>query len=90
MADNRIDRYAAMAKLSTDEDREYFISVAERLEAELSCLEGIDTEGVEPLINLIEKCNVYRDDEALVSGIDVLANAPEMRGGCFVVPKSIE
>lgn len=55
-------------------------------------LSEVDTAGVAPVTHAIARRNAFREDEvgpSLLPEVS-LANAPEARGGCFVVPKVIE
>ena len=58
----------------------------------ISKLNELDTEGVEPLINVNEIVNVMREDEIKPSlSRDItLQNAPEKMYGCVKVNKIIE
>ena len=50
------------------------------------------TSNVEPMSHIFPVNNVFRED-VVVNGDDrenILANAPEERGGAFVVPKTVE
>ena len=55
-------------------------------------LQELDVTGVEPTSHSIPVLNVMRQDEARVSlpREEVLANAPEARDGCFIVPRILE
>jgi aspartyl-tRNA(Asn)/glutamyl-tRNA(Gln) amidotransferase subunit C len=55
-------------------------------------LESLDVEGVEPTSHSIPMFNVFREDVAKpsLSREEVLANAPEARDGCFVVPRIVD
>lgn len=62
-------------------------------EAQLSHLEAVDTEGIEPMIFPFDTPTSYlRADE--VSGVleqsEVLQNAPKVKEGHFVVPKVVK
>ena len=53
--------------------------------AELDC---INTEGIEPLVTVLNEFNILREDfsEKLLTRDEILANAPEQFDGCFQVP----
>jgi len=55
-------------------------------------LSEVDTTGVAPVTHAIARKNAFREDEvgASLPQEVSLANAPEARGGCFLVPKVIE
>ena len=52
-------------------------------------LQSIDVTGIEPTSHSIPIVNVFREDvmRPSLTREEVLANAPESRDGCFVVPK---
>jgi aspartyl-tRNA(Asn)/glutamyl-tRNA(Gln) amidotransferase subunit C len=52
----------------------------------------VDTAGVEPVTHAIARKNAFREDEVSESlPLEAsLANAPEARAGCFIVPKVID
>lgn len=52
----------------------------------------LDTEGVEPMSHAFPVTNVFREDEVRESMAreQVLANAPAVKDGCFLVPKTVE
>jgi aspartyl-tRNA(Asn)/glutamyl-tRNA(Gln) amidotransferase subunit C len=52
----------------------------------------VDTTGVEPVTHAMAVKNAFRDDAvgASLAPEEALANAPEARGGCFLVPKVID
>ncbi len=55
-------------------------------------LSELDTEGVEPMSHAFPVTNVFREDEVRESMVRelVLANAPAVKDGCFLVPKTVE
>ena len=52
----------------------------------------LDTDGVEPMSHAFPVTNVFREDEVRESMAreQVLANAPAVKDGCFLVPKTVE
>ncbi len=54
-------------------------------------LQALDVTGIEPTSHSIPVVNVFREDVELpsLSREAVLANAPESRDGCFVVPRIV-
>lgn len=58
----------------------------------IDTLNELDTDGIEPASHSFPIANVTRDD--VVTNIadteNILKNAPDSRGGCFVVPKTVE
>jgi aspartyl-tRNA(Asn)/glutamyl-tRNA(Gln) amidotransferase subunit C len=55
-------------------------------------LNGLDTEGVEPLVYINEDVNVWREDVVnhQLDRLDALKNAPDSDGVFFKVPKVID
>jgi aspartyl-tRNA(Asn)/glutamyl-tRNA(Gln) amidotransferase subunit C len=52
-------------------------------------LKELDVEGIEPTAHCLPVRNVFREDAVRpsLSRADVLANAPDQRDGCFIVPR---
>ena len=93
MAKNTAQMYEPMAKLSLDsESRAWADDIIDRLEGEFEKMEKVDTEGVEPLVTVLDLRNVLREDVSaqIVSRDTLLENAPEEYDGYFEVPKTIE
>lgn len=93
MARNTVQMYEPMAKLSLDgEMRAWADDVIARLESEFDKMDKVETEGVEPLVSVLELRNVLREDVSAktFSREVVLENAPEEYDGYFQVPKTIE
>jgi aspartyl-tRNA(Asn)/glutamyl-tRNA(Gln) amidotransferase subunit C len=70
-------------------------SLLESMDSVLSWMEQlneIDTEGVEPLIHMMEEVNNWREDQSnnLLSRSEALANAPSQDGIYIKVPKVID
>lgn len=55
-------------------------------------LSELDTDGVESMSHAFPVTNVFREDEVRESMAreQVLANAPAVKDGCFLVPKTVE
>ncbi len=93
MAKNTAIMYEPMAKLLLDDKtRAWADDVIARLEGEFEKLESVDTDGVEPLVTVLDLQNVLREDvsEQIVSRETLLENAPEEYDGYFQVPKTLE
>ena len=93
MAKNTAIMYEPMAKLSLDsETRAWADEIIARLEGEFEKMEKVDTEGVEPLVTVLDLRNVLREDVSsqLVSRDTLIENAPEEYDGYFQVPRTIE
>ncbi|MDR1408897.1 MAG: Asp-tRNA(Asn)/Glu-tRNA(Gln) amidotransferase subunit GatC [Oscillospiraceae bacterium] len=58
----------------------------------MNTLGELDTNGVEPLSHAFPVVNVMRADEVIPSRepAEILANAPNRKGNCFRVPKTVE
>jgi aspartyl-tRNA(Asn)/glutamyl-tRNA(Gln) amidotransferase subunit C len=58
----------------------------------VSKLNEVDTDGVEPLVNVLPICNVLREDEVVINEDAVektIANGPAIKDNMFVVPKTV-
>jgi len=88
-----IREYEAMAMLDLpDAEREKLGGLAEALTAGFDTLARIDTDGVRPLITVLDLQNVLREDfcEKRFSRDEILKNAPEQYDGHFQVPGTLE
>lgn len=76
----------------TDEEVAMFARQLGEILHYVEILEGVDTEGVEPMAHAADLTNVFRDDEPGPSlpREDVMANAPKTDGEYFLVPQIIE
>jgi aspartyl-tRNA(Asn)/glutamyl-tRNA(Gln) amidotransferase subunit C len=84
---------AHLARLAFgEEEQEKFTSQLNDILLYMDGLNEVDTAGVEPLTHAIAQKNAFREDRVGESlpVVTALANAPEARGGCFMVPKVIE
>lgn len=84
---------AKLARLElTDHQLELHGRWLNELLARVEELQGLDVTGIEPTAHSIPLFNVFRDDalRPSLSQTEALANAPEARDGCFVVPRIIE
>jgi aspartyl-tRNA(Asn)/glutamyl-tRNA(Gln) amidotransferase subunit C len=88
-----IRKFEIMAKLELPEpERQWVAGQAEKLLGSFSALESIDTEGVEPLIAVLDTQNALREDVAVkaITREELLSNAPEQYDGYFQVPKTLD
>jgi aspartyl-tRNA(Asn)/glutamyl-tRNA(Gln) amidotransferase subunit C len=86
-------KYEAMVKLNLPEDeRQWVTERAEKLLDSFSVLENIDTEGVEPLVTVLDTQNALRGDVAVkaITREELLSNAPEQYDGYFQVPRTLD
>jgi len=62
------------------------------LMAQFERLQDLDTTGVEPTAHSFPVYNVFREDAVQPSlpQEEILANAPDQRDGCFIVPIIVE
>jgi aspartyl-tRNA(Asn)/glutamyl-tRNA(Gln) amidotransferase subunit C len=84
---------AHLARLAFDEtETEKFTAQLNDILLYIDKLAEVDTTGVAPVTHAIARKNAFRKDEVVPSIPQEasLANAPEARGGCFVVPKVID
>ncbi len=88
-----VDYVAALAKLSVSEEGKAGVAMElDRILDYIETMNGLDTEGVEPMSHVLPISNVFRED--VVSNQDdreaLLQNAPVKKDGSFVVPKTVE
>lgn len=93
ISDDTIDYVGILAKLElSDDEKERAKSDIGKILDYVDKLNQLDTSGVEPMSHIFPVNNVFRED-VVTNGDDrenILLNAPEERGGAFVVPKTIE
>ena len=93
ISDETIEYVGILAKLElSDEEKEQAKKDMANMLDYIDTLNELDTSGVEPMSHVFPVNNVFRED-VVVNGDDrenILANAPEERGGAFVVPKTVE
>lgn len=92
ITEETVQYVAALAKINVSEEEKQ--KVAKELDHILDYIEtmnGLDTEGVEPMSHVLPVKNVFRED--IVTNQDnreeLIKNAPK-KNGCFVVPKTVE
>ena len=87
-----VENIAALAKLSfTEEEKETLTQQMNGILAHMEKLNELDTTNVEPLSQVIENQNVFREDEVKPSipTAEALKNAPDKTEEHFKVPKVI-
>lgn len=98
MADKKIDdtimnRIENLSKLSlTDEERVKAMDEMEKLINYVDKISELNTDGVEPLVNVLPISNVLREDEVVINDDAVdrtIANGPAIKDNMFVVPKTV-
>ena len=88
-----ISQYEAMAMLDLQEgEREELRNRLQALLESFKALDSTDVDGVQPLVSVIDRYNVLREDaaEKIISREKLLANAPEQYDGYFQVPGTLE
>jgi aspartyl-tRNA(Asn)/glutamyl-tRNA(Gln) amidotransferase subunit C len=90
---------AAVAKIArlarirlTEDERTHLASELSHVLGWIDQLSEVDTQGVEPLTSVVGARLTTRPDVVDHSARqeDILANAPEAKGGFFLVPKVVE
>ncbi|MBQ2982609.1 MAG: Asp-tRNA(Asn)/Glu-tRNA(Gln) amidotransferase subunit GatC [Lachnospiraceae bacterium] len=98
MADKKIDdtimnRIENLSKISlTDEERVKAMDEMEKLINYVDKISELNTDGVEPLVNVLPISNVLREDEVVINDDAVdrtIANGPAIKDNMFVVPKTV-
>ena len=88
-----IERLESIAMFDfADDEREMLRGRAQALANSFDEIGDIDTEGILPLVSVLDICNILRDDvaEQLLTRDEILANAPEQYDGFFKVPGTLE
>lgn len=90
---NMMNRIENLSKLSlSDEERIKAMGEMDKILEYVSKLSEVDTEGIEPLVNVLPISNVLREDEVVVNEDAVektMANGPKTKDNMFVVPKTV-
>ncbi len=92
ISDETIEYVGILAKLELDSgEKEQAKKDMGMMLDYIDKLNELDTDGVEPMSHIFPVNNVFREDEVRNGdGREVtLANAPERKEDCFVVPKTI-
>jgi len=87
-----IKNYESMTKLDLpDTERQQISAAIDMLIDGFATLASINTEGVEPLVTVLDVQNVLREDVSMkmISREELLANAPMQSDGYFQVPKTL-
>ena len=93
ISDEMIEYVSILAKLKPDEqEKEQARKDLAEMLGYIDRLGELDTDGIEPMSHVYPESNRFRED--MVTNGDgreqVLANAPEVRDGAFVVPRTFE
>lgn len=93
ISDETIEYVGILAKLElSDEEKEQAKSDMGRMLDYIDKLGELDTTGVEPMSHVFSVENVFRED-VVTNGDErerLLSNAPQEKGGMFVVPRTFE
>lgn len=91
--DEMIEYVGILAKLSlSGEEKEKARKDMEEMLDYIDTLNELDTEGVEPMSHTFPVYNVFRED-VVTNGDErekMQANAPKLKDGGFVVPRTVE
>lgn len=88
-----VRRIAALARIAvTEEEAEALVPELNGILDWVEQLGEVDCEGIEPMTAVISNTLRLREDVVTDGGVrdQVLANAPDAKGGFFTVPKVIE
>ena len=93
ISDETIEYVGILAKLElSDEEKEQAKSDMGRMLDYIDKLGELDTTDVEPMSHVFSVENVFRED-VVTNGDErerLLSNAPQEKGGMFVVPRTFE
>ncbi|MDF2844340.1 MAG: glutamyl-tRNA(Gln) amidotransferase, subunit [Herbinix sp.] len=93
ITEETVDYVAALAKLSVSaEEKQNVASELDRILDYIETMNGLDTEGIEPMSHVLPVKNVFREDVVTNTDnrVELLKNAPKQKDGCFAVPKTVE
>ena len=85
--------YESMAKLDLPQPEHQELSErADALLRSFAAIESVDTDGVEPLITVLDIQNIMREDipGKYITREELLSNAPEQYNGYFQAPKTLD
>lgn len=88
-----IDNLAKLAKLQfSEEEKEGLKKDLSQMIGFIEKLNELDTEGVEPLLHMSSRTNVFREDvvQGSITCEEALQNAPQKNDSFFLVPKVIK
>jgi aspartyl-tRNA(Asn)/glutamyl-tRNA(Gln) amidotransferase subunit C len=92
LSQEEVRKVALLARLElTDDEIESQAKHLNDLLGQFEKLQALDVTGIEPTSHSIPIVNVLREDveRPSLSRAEALANAPEARDGCFVVPRIV-
>jgi len=93
ITEKTVQYVAALAKINVSEEEKQKVAVdLDRILDYIETMNGLDTEGIEPMSHVLPVKNVFRED-IVINGDNrdqLLSNAPKKKDGCFAVPKTVE
>ena len=88
-----VEYVASLAQLTLDEEaKQRLLREMGDLLAYVDKLNELDTDGIEPMMHVLDISNVYRED-VVTGSLDheaALKNAPKTDGAYFLVPRILE
>jgi aspartyl-tRNA(Asn)/glutamyl-tRNA(Gln) amidotransferase subunit C len=88
-----VEYVASLAQLTLDDDaKARMLEDMARILGYIEKLNELDTDGIEPMMHVLDLVNVYREDDVQPSLDHELAlkNAPNTDGDFFLVPRILE
>ena len=85
--------YESMAMLELSESERLSLEARfDEISGGFSSLDTYDTNGVEPLVTVLDSFNIIREDvsKKIMPREELMANAPEQQNGYFQVPAAID
>ena len=93
ITEEMVDYISVLSRLKLpQEEKERMTGELEQILVYMDVLDGLDTNGVEPMSHVFPLKNVLRSDEVVPSGdrAELLSNAPVPDEEAFLVPKTVE
>ncbi len=93
ISEETVQYVAALAKLTlSEEEKEKAAKDLDHILEYIETMNGLDTEGVEPMSHVLPLQNVFREDVVTNQNQreELLKNAPKSLDGSFAVPKTVE
>ena len=90
---DEVKHIAKLSKLDIPNDKlDYYVSELSKILDYFDVISKVDTSNVEPLINVSDNINVYRNDksEAGINKNKFIENCPETFGNYIKVPKILD
>tara|TARA_B100002052_G_scaffold279800_1_gene287385 strand:- start:6730 stop:7035 length:306 start_codon:yes stop_codon:yes gene_type:complete len=90
---DEVKHIAKLSKLDIPNDKlNYYVSELSQILDYFDVISKVDTSNVEPLINVSDNINIYRNDksEAGINKNEFIENCPETFGNYIKVPKVLD